>query len=224
MEVIKIFFFIALALTVCACSNSNELETGEIQTITLLREAFNKKNNQSVFLDARKLITRKQIDEAGIPILFVELETGQNGTLTPYPGKGVGNTWLGADGATITFENGILKASRGMGDDVMGGISFMPSWKSINKSENYTKTLSYLSGNNKLYTHEFECQIRQNTEKIGITIWDHIFRVKKFEETCLWDGKTIINIFYVDDLNIVRRSRQYHSETLGYILTERLDY
>ena len=111
-----------------------------------------------------------------------------------------------------------------LNDDVMGGISFMPSWKSINKSENYTKTLSYLSGNNKLYTQEFECQIRQNTEKIGITIWDHIFRVKKFEETCLWDGKTIINIFYVDDLNIVRRSRQYHSETLGYILTERLDY
>ena len=38
-----------------------------------------------------------------------------------------------------------------MGDDVMGGISFVPPGKT-NKSENYTKTLSYLSDNNKLYT------------------------------------------------------------------------
>ena len=37
---------------------------------------------------------------------------GQNGTLTPYPGKGIGQTWLGADGATITMEQGVLKASK----------------------------------------------------------------------------------------------------------------
>ena len=30
-----------------------------------------------------------------------------------YPGQGVGQTWLGADGATITLEQGILTASEG---------------------------------------------------------------------------------------------------------------
>ncbi len=213
----------ALLFAFCACSNSNELETGEIQTISLISKAFDTKTNSSVFLDARTLITRKQIDEANIPVLFVELETGQNGTLTPYPGEGIGNTWLGADGATITFDNGILKASRGMGDDVMGGISFMPSWGSIDGSKNYTKKLSYLSGNNKLYIQKFDCKIIKTSKKINVKIWEVIFKVNKFEEICFWNDKIIKNIFYLDNENIVRRSRQYHSESLGYIVTERLD-
>ena len=89
-----------------------------------------------MFVDARNLLSREQIDAAKIPVLFVELESGQNGTLTPYPGHGLGQTWLGADGATITLERGILKASRGMGDDLMGSSSSMPSWY---KLENYGK-------------------------------------------------------------------------------------
>ena len=104
-------------------------------------------------IDARNLINRKQIDAANIPVLFVELASGQNGTLTPYPGQGVGQTWLGADGATITLERGILKASRGMGDDLMGSSSSMPPWSKINKktkiiAENLTtlaETIRFLS-------------------------------------------------------------------------------
>ena len=39
------------------------------------------------FIDARNLINREQIDAANTPVLFVELASGQNGTLTPYPVK-----------------------------------------------------------------------------------------------------------------------------------------
>ena len=85
------------------------------------------------FVNARNLINRAQINAANVPVLFVELASGQNGTLTPYPGQGVGQTWIGADGATVTLERGILKASRGMGDDLMGSFSFMPNWSKINK-------------------------------------------------------------------------------------------
>ena len=35
-----------------------------------------------------------------------------------------------ADGATITLERGILKASRGMGNDLMGSTSMLP-WSKI---------------------------------------------------------------------------------------------
>ena len=99
----------------------------------LLKKAFDSSNKPKQFIDARNLINREQIDAANIPVLFVELASGQNGTLTPYPGQGVGQTWLGADGATITLERGVLKASRGMGDDLMGSSSSMPPWSKINK-------------------------------------------------------------------------------------------
>mgnify|MGYP001480897264 CR=1 FL=1 len=128
---IKLPIIIISLFVLTACSNTPELETGEIKTLKILKEAFNQINSERSFLDVKDVLTREQIDTANIPVLFVELETGQNGTLTPYPGQGVGRTWLGADGATITFNQGVLVASRGMGDDVMGGTSSMPAWAKL---------------------------------------------------------------------------------------------
>ena len=123
-------------LILASCSNAPETETGEIRTLQLLKKAFDSSRKPKQFIDARNLISREQIDAANMPVLFVELASGQNGTLTPYPGHGDGQTWLGADGATVTLERGILKASRGMGDDLMGSSSSMPSWSKINKNRN----------------------------------------------------------------------------------------
>ena len=39
------------------------------------------------------------------------VNSGQNGTLTLYPGESFGQTWL-ADGATITLDRGIIKGSK----------------------------------------------------------------------------------------------------------------
>ena len=106
----KKFASIILLIILASCSNSPDLETGEIKTLQLLKKAFDKSNKPKQIINARNLINRKQIDAANIPVLFVELASGQNGTLTPYPGQGIGQTWLGADGATITMGNAFYDA------------------------------------------------------------------------------------------------------------------
>lgn len=208
-----------------SCSNTPDLETGEIKTLNLLKDAIFQSGSQKVYVDARNLLGREQIDAADVPILFVELESGQNGTLTPYPGQGVGQTWLGADGATITLDQGVIKASRGMGDDVMGSSSSMPKWLQINhkKMTNYIRKVSYITGNNKLSERLFECTIKKINKKENIKIWNVEFWITKFEENCSYNNFEITNIYYLDDNEIVRQSNQYHSETLGYIFTQRLD-
>ena len=112
MEVNKFLLIFTLVSILASCSNTPELETGEIKTLAILKQAFEQSNQLKKFIDARLLLNRGQIDEAKVPVLFVELPSGQNGTLTPYPGQGIGQTWLGADGATITLVRGILKAAR----------------------------------------------------------------------------------------------------------------
>ena len=97
-----------------ACSSSSDFETGEIKAIKVLRETINARKTPTIMLDVKKIVTRKKIDNARIPVLYIELENGQNGTLTRYPGQGFGDIWLGADGAIITLNKGILKATRGM--------------------------------------------------------------------------------------------------------------
>ena len=114
----KVLATLALIFTTTSCSNVSELETGEIKTLHLLQKVFQQSSRPKRFIDARDVLSREQVDAAKTPVLFVELPSGQNGTLTPYPGQSQGQTWLGADGATITTDRGILKASRGMGDDL----------------------------------------------------------------------------------------------------------
>ena len=211
-------------LILVSCSNAPETETGEIRTLKLLKMAFDSSNTAKRFMDARNLISREQIDAANIPVLFAELASGQNGTLTLYPGQGVGQTWLGADGATVTLEEGILKASRGMGDDLMGSSSSMPHWSKINeKTEAYSRELAHITGNNKISRRVFNCDIKKTSSKELIKVWDLNFKVSKFEENCSNSSLTFKNTYQVDARGIVRRSSQYHSETLGYILIERID-
>lgn len=223
MEVTKSLICLVLIFSISACSNTPELETGEIKTVQLLKEALFKKNIKKTFVDARMLLSRQQIDAANIPVLFVELESGQNGTLTPYPGQGIGQTWIGADGATLTLDQGTLKASRGMGDDIMSSVSKIPPWAKITNSSDYSKKLNYLSGNNKILTRNFECKIKKMNGKTMLVIWDVSFKVRQYSEDCTSQKKTVRNIYFVDAQNIVRQSRQYHSETLGFVITQRLE-
>ena len=211
-------------LVLVSCSSTPELETGEIKTLAIISQAFNQSNKPRRFIDSRLLLTRKQIDKAKVPVLFVELLSGQNGTLTPYPGQGVGQTWLGADGATITLERGILKASRGMGDDLMGSSSSMPPWSNITKkTENYRRELNHITGNNRISKRIFNCNIEKISSRDLIKIWEVNFKVDRFEENCFDGSFAFKNTYQVDARGIVRRSSQYHSETLGSILIERLD-
>ena len=220
----KFFASLTLIIILASCSNAPETETGEIRTLQLIKKALDSSNKPKQFIDARNLINREQIDAANIPVLFVELSSGQNGTLTPYPGQGIGQTWLGADGATITLERGILKASRGMGDDLMGSSSSMPVWPKINKkTETYIRELNHITGNNKISKRVFSCDMEKTSREEHIKIWDVNFKVAKFKEQCSNSSFTFKNTYQVDTQGIVRRSTQYHSETLGSILIERLD-
>ena len=224
MEVNKLLKTFASILLLASCSNTSELETGEIETLQLLIKTFNQSNNSKVFIDSKKLLNREQIDTFAIPILFVELESGQNGTLTLYPGQGIGQTWLGADGATITLQRGVVKASRGMGNDLMGSSSSMPQWSKIkNKQQIYSRKLIYITGNNNIYNRIFKCDIQKANRGSIVEIWDVKFPVMEFKEFCASGNFKIENTYYLDSQNIVRKSKQFHSDTIGYIVTERLD-
>ena len=219
-------FTLGLILIVifASCSNTPELETGEIKTLEIINQAFQKSGQRKLFIDSRQLLNRKKIDKAKIPVLFVELPSDQNGTLTLYPGQGDGQTWLGADGATITLWRGVLKASRGMGNDLMGSTSSMPPWSKIkNKTQIYNRELIYLTGNNKIFKRSFKCEIQRVGEKEIIKVWDVNFKVIKFEENCSNSSFKFKNTYFLDTKNIVRRSLQHHSNTIGSIVIERVD-
>ena len=102
-----------------------------------------------------------------------------------------------------------------MGDDLMRASSFMLPWSKINgKTENYDRELNYITGNNKISKRVINCDINKTNSTQLIKIWGINFKVDEFEESCSDGSLTLKNTYQVDAEGIVRRSKQYHSQTL----------
>ena len=100
----------------------------------------------------------------------------------------------------------------------------MPSWSKINyEAESYSRELKHLNGKNKISKHIFSCDMEKTSSGERIEIWDISFKAARFEESCFNGSFAFKNTYYVDNQEIVRRSSQYHSNTLGFITIERLD-
>ena len=209
--------------TLTSCSNSPDLTKGEIEIFSLVRGALKTQARPDKFVDARKLVTRDKIDASGMEVLFVELESGKNGTSIKYPGKNIGEVWLGVDGTTLTFKNGHLIATRGLGEDLMSSEGTFPSFHLISGSAEYVKTQSWLSEDNQIKSLNYSCTAAVESARKAITIFDKTFLVQRAVETCKAGDSKIKNEYYFERNGMLRRSRQFHSPALGYIFIERLD-
>ncbi len=219
-------YLLIIALVLCkltGCSNAPDIMTSEIKTYKLLRQSIVNKQNSEDFIDVRSLINRTYIDKAKVPLLYVKLETGQNGALAMYPGSGSKTVWIGADGATISLKKGILVASRGMGQDLMGSENGIKDWSRIKNNDKYSRKFTYLKDDNRTITEKFKCSVVKSSQETKIMIFEVEFKTTKFKETCFYNNRSFESVFYVDREGTVRRSNQFHSFDLGHIFTERLD-
>ena len=219
----KLVFSILFLLALSACGNSPELETGETKVLKIIKDKMETPSGATAYIDARKLVSREILDSVGVPILFVEIDRGQNGTLSQYPGEGIGQTWLAVDGSTITLENGILKATRGMGDDLMGSeISDEINWIDLD-DVSYERRMAYLRLDNKTLINEYTCTLTDMNRVETINLFDADFSVKHVQETCRGAAGSFVNDYYIDTEGLVRNSRQYQGEKIGYMTIARLD-
>ena len=219
----RLIFSVISLLTLLACGNSVELETGETKVLKIIKGKMDAPSGATAYIDASKVVSRDMIDGVGVPILFVEIDRGQNGTMTQYPGVGVGQTWLGVDGSTITLDNGFLKATRGIGDDLMGSeISLEIDWNDL-KEISYKRRMAYLRFDNKMLINEYSCTLKDMKNLETINLFDADFSVNHMQESCLGDAGSFVNDYYIDTEGLVRNSRQYHGEKIGYMTIARID-
>ncbi len=225
MEIVRYKIFVLLLFLLSACTNSSEIKKSETDLVVLFEKLSKDPDTVKIMLDARKLVSRELIDKANVPLLFAELDSGQNGTLSKYPGEGVNSiTWIGVDGATITLKNGLLIATRGMGHDLMGStVSKKIQWSALGKEIFYERKLSYLAEGNNLSVQSFSCSILKNKSGVTVINFDLEFSTTLFEEQCSNESFAFRNAYYVDKHDIVRRANLFHSQVIGNIYIERLD-
>ena len=209
--------FISLVLLLGCSSAEVERSDPAILFDLMKSSVFQKK---VLPIDVRKLITREIVEEAGDPILFVELKDGRNATLSLFPGKNELPIWLGVDGSTVTAKNGVLISTRGMGDDLMHSEYEKTFWGMRNPGKQYVKKYTYLLEDNQLIPKYFNCSFDFGEKSLLINIFEKSFSVSILVETCTGQNTNFKNNYWIEADGTVRRSTQFHSNEIGEVLLE----
>ncbi|MEX0317507.1 MAG: YjbF family lipoprotein [Ruegeria sp.] len=169
------------------------------------------------------MLTREGLNASDGPLLLAELgDLETAATLAPSSRNGTVRTWASGDLVSLSFRQGVLVASRGLGHDLMsadvGGTLAMLEGQSAGYYERFH---TYLSGEYQTVHRAFQCQ-RSGTWAERIVIFDRPQDTTRVEESCVSPGLTLTNIYWRGPDGFWWKTRQWVSPGAGYLTTERL--
>ena len=215
----------SIFLLLGACSSKIE-PSQDMLVIEQLKLIFNR-NEMNERADPRKVITRSMIDKSNIPLILVEILNGdQIATLSAFPGDTINEVWLGADGSTVTTQNGMLIATRGMNYDLMGADvgaakSLLEKTIAKNIELSHFRTYKYLAADNQEKIIEFSCVFSKENQET-VFVFEKPYKTDRISEVCENGNFQFQNTYWVEKEGIIRKSQQWHGHNIGLILIERV--
>lgn len=214
---------LATLLLAAACG-SNPTGTDPQQVLGQLVEAATGRGQvPEDQLQQAATLTRADIAGVTLPLMRATIPAvGGAATASLAAINGPTETWAAPGGTDFTLDGPVLFATRGIGWDLLTAETAAPKRLLLSGgSGSYQRTLRHLSGDEAIDLVRYDCALRQQgTETIVILERSH--RVRRATEDCrAEDGRAFQNIYWVGD-GVLWQSRQYISERLGYLVTERL--
>lgn len=173
--------------------------------------------------DVRAQISRAQVDRSTQPLLLAEIPAlNAAATMVPLGSRDGVVTWRTADDVALSFRDGIVIASRGLGfdlisADVAGTLAALDG----GRQSGYSRLLTLLDGEGQTLFRAFLCEMGPpRAETIGIV--GASFATIRRDETCHSTGLTVENSYWRDADGTMRRARQWLSPGAGLLTTERL--
>jgi hypothetical protein len=155
------------------------------------------------------------------PVLAALVEaTRAAGTLSVVGTNGSQVTWRSADGIGMTFDRGVLFATRGLGADLYTAETapVLERWP----AGTYARTVRHLDGENRIIATRLECRLadRGATE---VEAGGRTYAVRHAVETCAAPGlPDIRNDYWREADGTMRQSRQWIAPALGHVTVQRL--
>lgn len=166
-------------------------------------------------------ITRDFIEAQPNDLMLASIISREtNAVLVRGGNNGSRLTWLSQDGIGVTFDRGVLVASRGLGFDLMGA-DVSGTDLAFSNLGNYQRKHSYLTGLDQIRSVYFTCTMALDRQET-ITIYERNFNTNVYEEFCEGDGIRFRNLYWRDGNGVVWQSRQWISADAGYIGYQRL--
>lgn len=135
------------------------------------------------------------------------VKAGENGTRT---------TWIGGDGISITEENGVLAATRGLPRDIMGADT-AATWQAIRAGGGTVqKRMDFLDDQDQILARVLQCRI-VSAGSDPVNRLQRTYPATKFEEECTGEGLSLTNVYWLNPSGRMIRSVQAVSPDAGFL-------
>lgn len=203
---------LAAVLTLAGCSNEVD-KAGMLSVFKQSLPSLGKKaapaqpvDIAAVMQNTRGPVTViRQLNQGNTPIPVVQIET-----------NGAYRTYATGSRQTMTFRQGLVTATRGLGNDLMSSVTNESLALISARHEGTAKReLRYLDGRNDIFVFNFECEIfvtgsshlRQGTVSAPVT---------ELTENCVAPSRKFTNTYKVDRSGMILSSQQWISPYQGY--------
>ncbi|KPP83514.1 MAG: Group 4 capsule polysaccharide formation lipoprotein gfcB [Rhodobacteraceae bacterium HLUCCO07] len=158
-----------------------------------------------------------------LPLSLAVVEARNSTTLlTRIETNGPHGTWAAPDRRTIIMKDGLITATRGLGNDIMssetGEIAALVTARQEGQAQRVHR---YLDGENHTVDMRATCRVTRGGEKM---VESARFEAKAIEmtESCDTGARRFVNTYMVDTQGDVVQSRQWASPDTGHIFIQAL--
>jgi hypothetical protein len=200
-----------LLAVLAACGNN----PGVIDDVKQLRDKFGKRSGPAAPYGPPP-IPLAALDQIGKPLLFAGVPREQVWSVfAQLQTRGPLVTWGSSDGATLTLRDGVVTASRGLGDDLTSAV--VPSAAAIAAGQGTVRRVHYsYQGGDREVPMRYTCALSSaGTETLTVVGLQH--RVRRVVEACEGEGPAFRNQYWFQDGGKLRQSKQWLGETVGYL-------
>ena len=212
-----------LALSACGSTGGNAQDSALTSPFTkVVKVLVGVLKPTAAPVDPRKVLTRQAIDASPTPVLLAGLETrNAHATLSPI-GENQGVTsWVTGDGIGLSFRQGVLISTRGLGQDLMAA-DIDSVIKAIQAGQGTAIRIhDYLDGEDQIVRRSFHCTIRTIGNET-LNIYGLSVLTRHVVETCRNPDLNLENHYWLSNGNRVRQSLQWVSPDLKYVSTQQL--
>ena len=212
-------------LSACSSDDRKGPTLGSI-AVDMARARLNRGDVEEAEKPKAPQVTRAQLEAFGRPVIFASV---------PRFGTGVAaievaqnrefKTYMGADKATVTLENGIVTGTRGLFVDLIAQEISIPHGDMFQGEfpKTYQRVQRHLTGEGTLGTQEFVCAIVPNEADEELVLFEKPHQVRQFTELCRNKTRAFKNSYWVErPAGTVWQSHQSVSKETGHIIIQRV--
>jgi hypothetical protein len=171
--------------------------------------------------DLRGLLSRAAIDRSPQPLILAELPS-QNVVATLIPRDTLDSvvTWRTGRGQTLSFRDGVLVATRSLGNDLMSAdVAGTQAALRGGPQQGYSRLMTYLDGQGQTLFRAMLCGMDAG-QPATVNSFGVAFPTTLRIETCFTTGKRVENRYWLNADSTMRRAEQWVGPGTGPLTIE----